>query len=235
MDRPTCSQLRTKLNDIRFLKGEFDLALSKVKNTRSTALVYILEKDIRDKIKYIKETLFFTHFGHLEWKEVVVGGKTKEGIIKELDQMVKSNKAEEKIQVPDHLKDMINSPEFVILDKPETINLVRLKVSDLGFLEGATTAEIYKRATELCLDLCPPEVGPLIRLNYKEIFHQEQPKDDLVRIGMKPISSFSQELYIFSVLRTENGRRLLNNDWFHAGSVRSPEKEWVFCMRKSKD
>jgi hypothetical protein len=47
------------------------------------------------------------------------------------------------------------------------LNLVRTTVSDLGFGEdGASLKDIYARASQLGLALCPAEVGPILRLAY---------------------------------------------------------------------
>lgn len=48
----------------------------------------------------------------------------------------------------------------------ESCELVRFTVKQLGFPQGATTDEIYERAQELGLELCPAEVGPQLRLQY---------------------------------------------------------------------
>ena len=41
---------------------------------------------------------------------------------------------------------MLRSDEFTTLAAPESIDLVRLTVRDLGFLSGATMEQIYERA-----------------------------------------------------------------------------------------
>jgi len=49
----------------------------------------------------------------------------------------------------------------------QTYNLVKFTVVQLGFPNGATTEQIYDRATkELGLELCPAEVGPNLRTQY---------------------------------------------------------------------
>lgn len=63
-----------------------------------------------------------------------------------------------------YAEDIINKTEF----SPESTeyNLVQFTVEQLGFSEGATTDEIYAKAEELDLELCPAEVGPHLRLQY---------------------------------------------------------------------
>lgn len=43
---------------------------------------------------------------------------------------------------------------------------VELSVGKLGFPDGATTRQIFERASELDLELCPLELGPHLRLVY---------------------------------------------------------------------
>jgi hypothetical protein len=46
----------------------------------------------------------------------------------------------------------------------ETYELVGFNIGQLGFPKGATIEQIYQRAQELGLELCPAEVGPQLRL-----------------------------------------------------------------------
>ena len=97
---------------------------------------------------------------------------------------------------------------------PSEINLVRMTVADLGFESSATTEEIYARANELGLDLCPAEVGPQLRLQYPD-----QPVGEWLRVAMEPILASDGDLGIFGLGYGEVGRWLKTNDG-------RPEFEW---------
>ena len=56
-------------------------------------------------------------------------------------------------------------------------------MEQLGFPNGATLKEIYAKAKDLGLELCPAEVGPLLRLNYPD-----QPNGEYLRIAMETIN-----------------------------------------------
>jgi len=84
--------------------------------------------------------------------------------------------------------------EFIVTPKPTEINLAVVSVADLGFAGGATRAEIYARAQELGYSLCPPEVGPQLRLQYLN-----QPKREWLVIGMEPITRTGSDLRLFHV------------------------------------
>lgn len=68
------------------------------------------------------------------------------------------------------------------LSSTETVDIVRLKVRDLGFTYLPTTAEIFTKAEELGLEPCPAEVGPQYLLQ-----QTDQPMGDRFIIGMNPL------------------------------------------------
>jgi hypothetical protein len=75
------------------------------------------------------------------------------------------NKLEEKgIWISDYGKDILEKTKFS--GKQEKYNLVQFTVEQLGFPNGATTDQIYAKAKEIGLKLCPAEVGPQLRLSY---------------------------------------------------------------------
>jgi hypothetical protein len=90
--------------------------------------------------------------------------------------------------------DILGKPAFTASSEETEVNLVVASVAELGFKDGATREDIYKRAQELGLELCPPEVGPQLRLQYKD-----QPKGELLIIGMEPIAASDKYLNLFCV------------------------------------
>jgi hypothetical protein len=159
--------------------------------------------------------------GRTEKAEVNIGNKTKEDLIKELEEREKSTNPEDKIYIYSGAKSMLQKPEFAVISKPEKRNLIKLKVQDLGFEKNPTTEQIYKRAEELGLELCPPEIGPHLRLNYQEIFKREQAKGEWLRIGMKQITDSNGYPKVFCVYRNDDGERWLVIYWA------KPENEWT--------
>ena len=146
-----------------------------------------------------------------------IGGKTT----KELEQELRENK----INISSYAQDMLQSKDFTTLNNPEQIELVRLKVRDLGFESGATTDEIYRRAEELGLELCPAEVGPDLRLKYTE-----QPLNEWFLVAMKQISDRDGGLRVFDLGRGVDGL-WLGGDWARPGGGWDPEGGFVFRLR----
>jgi hypothetical protein len=166
--------------------------------------------------------------------KIEIGGMTEE----ELEQAIKNKKDEQGrcYQISPHAESMMKHRDFLVsveerLKNPETINLVRLKVRDLGFTENPTTDELYKRAGELGLELCPPETGAYLRLKYEEVFKREQPMYEYLRIAMKQITVSVGALGIFRMARNAGGF-WLGNDWADPSSWWSLGGGFVFRLRK---
>ena len=70
-------------------------------------------------------------------------------------------------------------------------DLVAVTYEELGLPDGATREAIYAKAIELGLQLCPPEVGPLVWLEY---YGQQKDCENLI-IGMEPVSDNLFYLY----------------------------------------
>ncbi|GGI10828.1 helicase [Gottfriedia solisilvae] len=91
-------------------------------------------------------------------RSVEVGGLTKSQLIMKLQ--------ENSILLNEYGELLLANEKFTTSDTKYSLETVELTVSNLGFFFGATTAQIFKRASELGLGLCPPELGPYLRLEY---------------------------------------------------------------------
>lgn len=89
---------------------------------------------------------------------------------------------------------MLNSGAFPLAHAPREIDLVVVSVAQLGFPREASRAAIFARVKDLGLQLCPPEVGPLLRLQYPE-----QPPGEFLRVAMEPVRLANGELQDFIV------------------------------------
>lgn len=89
---------------------------------------------------------------------VEIGGHTKSQLIEKLQQA--------SISINEYGEMLLKDDHFTVSNTKYSLQTVELTVSDLGFLEGATTPQIYQKAKELNLELCPLELGPYIRLSY---------------------------------------------------------------------
>jgi len=97
---------------------------------------------------------------------------------------------------------------MTFLQTDARLNLVLTTVADLGFGEdGASLKDIYERASQLGLALCPAELGPALRLAYLN-----QPFGEYLRIAMEPIAIAGGEAAVFTVAKGLAGLLLIGDD-----------------------
>jgi len=153
------------------------------------------------------------------WKTIKVGTgiKTAEDFLKAMKDAGH--------EIGDWAKDIMEKPTFTVSAEETELNLVVVSVAELGFPDGATRKQIYDRALSI-MELCPPEVGPQLRLQYTD-----QLKGEWLLVGMDPITGSYGDLYVFYVGRDGGG-----GSWLH-GSDGGPDfqwsgdNQWVFVRR----
>ncbi|MEZ4103410.1 MAG: hypothetical protein R3B55_02560 [Candidatus Paceibacterota bacterium] len=154
-------------------------------------------------------------------ESVEVGGKSAEQLISELEAAG--------INISDYARSMLlNKAEFIPAKNPEDMTLVRLTVGDLGFKTSATTDQIFERAEQLSLELCPPDTGPNWRLKYRN-----QPLGEWFRIGMKQITGSDGYPDVF-LLGRDDGGLWLSHGWANSDGTWGPDFEFAFRLRKSE-
>ena len=130
-------------------------------------------------------------------------------------------------RIGDWGNNILGKPAFKVSPKETSIELVQVTVAELGFKDGATCKDIYERAIILGLELCPNEVGPQLRLQYKD-----QPKDEWLRIAMEPIIDSGDDLGVFYVGHDVEGLWLYTF-WFNSQNVWNPDNRWVFVRSRN--
>ena len=202
----TKAQIATKVEDIK-------------PNTK--AFVGPLTPNI---FQQLPETLehIYTKFpeGRIKKETITIGGKSAKELIQEMH--------EAGINISNYAKDILQNPEFTTEKASEQATLIRLTVADMGFSKTATTDQIYERAKEFGLELCPPDTGPNYRLQY-----QNQPEGEWLDVGMKQITDPVSRPLVFGLERLVVGLWLLGS-WAKPGSEWLPDRRIVFRLRKLK-
>lgn len=129
--------------------------------------------------------------------------------------------------------DVLSNPAFMVASKEIEVELVNISVAELGFAEIERKKNIYLRAQELGLDLCPAEVGPQLRLQFidEPIVEDDSPLIAMEPIAMKPVPDLRRDLRIFQIDRNYKGSWLISRNadpygfWFDS-------HRFVFCKRK---
>jgi hypothetical protein len=112
------------------------------------------------------------------------------------------------IAIGDQADEILGRPAFPFSRTKADVDLVVVSVAELGFgPDGASLRDIYARASTFGLDLCPPEVGPILRLNYID-----QPLGDFLHIAMRPVATYGGELIDFTLGNGGSALLLIGGD-----------------------
>ncbi len=105
------------------------------------------------------------------WKTIKLGGiKTADDFHKKLDLCC------------GYIAALIDRVNYSVTEAETEVDLVLVTVAELGFENGASRPDIYERAQKLGLILCSAEVGPQLRIQYRD-----QPVNQWIYIGMNPV------------------------------------------------
>jgi hypothetical protein len=88
------------------------------------------------------------------------------------------------------------------------VELAVLSAADLGVeSDQSSLAEVYQRARQAGLELCPAEVGPQLRLDYRN-----QPLGEALDIAMEPVATYSGDPTILTLVNWGTGLMLIGRD-----------------------
>jgi hypothetical protein len=133
------------------------------------------------------------------------------------------------IAIGDQADEILGRPAFPFSRTKFDVDLVVISTAELGFdLDGASLRDIHTRADTFGLELCPPEVGPILRLNYLD-----QPLGEFLHIAMRPVATYDGELVDFTLGNGGNALLLIGGD-AHPDLVLTGNVRFVF-MRPRTD
>jgi hypothetical protein len=147
------------------------------------------------------------------WKTVVIGRhRGVDAVRNALDAA--------RVAIGDSADEILGRPALTFAAEPRELNLVLVSVAALGFgPEGGSLADIHVRALRLGLELCPEEVGPQLRLQYRN-----QPVGEFLHVAMKPLRTYHGTPTDFSLANSGAGLALLGGsadpELVIAGNVR---------------
>ena len=141
---------------------------------------------------------------------------------------LKQSIVENGLLVIDRAPEIISKPAFPLAMEEITLDLVNISATDLGFtkMHFPRILDIYARAIEFGLLLCPAEGGLQLRRQYLD-----QPRGECLHVAMKAIADLGGYLDIFRVGHDEVGR-FLGTYWVGPGSVLNPSYRFVFALPK---
>ncbi|MDW0118557.1 helicase [Sporosarcina thermotolerans] len=163
-------------------------------------------------------------------KTIEIGGLTKLQLTRKLQQ--------QSISLNEYAERLFSNDKFTTSKTKYNLKTVELTIRNLGFPEGATMPQIFNRAEELGLDLCPLEVGPHLRLAY---LNQPEGSTGNLPRGQAPSGSITIASEIISedddfpkgfYLRKINGVLWLRGYIAEDLHVWKTEDHFIFCQRK---
>ena len=122
------------------------------------------------------------------------------------------------MRVTDFGKAILSNPAFACASSCEEVALTQRSVAELGFPEGATYKNISERALNSGLHFCPAEVGPALRLSYRD-----QPRPQCLAIAMFPLAIDKHESRIFLVAHSHGH----GGDWKMLAGGNATYKVWA--------
>ena len=140
------------------------------------------------------------------------------GVHKTADEYRKAMKSA-KNKVGDGVGELLGNAKFTCATEETDVDLVVLSGAELDFKESAEYSDICARALELGLELCPAEVGPALRLAYKD-----QPRGEWLIIAMKAITDSAMNAI------TDSDGDLVTFNVGHVGNF--SDLRFVFVRRK---
>jgi hypothetical protein len=135
------------------------------------------------------------------WRTIALG--TRKGVDAYRDALDAAS-----IKVGDAADEILGRPAFPYARTKTEVELVLLSVAELGMeAEAASLSAVYKRAGQIGLELCPGEVGPQLRLNYRN-----QPLGEALHIAMMPVATYHGRLTILALTNFGGTISLIGND-----------------------
>jgi hypothetical protein len=112
-----------------------------------------------------------------------------------------------KIKIGDAADEILGRPAFPYARTIRHVELALVSPADLGVETDSSLADVYKRARQVGLELCPAEVGPQLRLDYRN-----QPLGEALDIAMEPVATYGGDPTILALANWGTGLLLIGSD-----------------------
>ena len=112
-----------------------------------------------------------------------------------------------RIKIGDAADEILGRLAFPYGTRKIDVELAVLSAAELGVESESSLSDVYKRARQVGLELCPAEVAPQLRLDYRD-----QPLGDALNIAMEPVATRSGEPTILALVNFGTGLALIGSD-----------------------
>jgi hypothetical protein len=130
---------------------------------------------------------------------------------------------------------LFEDPRFTTLGGRQVVEIAALSIAELGFGEGATYGQLIARALESGLVECPLELGPYLRMQFRDqpdgadgkpLTHGRAPPGSIT-VASQPLDDSDETAKGF-YLRRVDGVLWLRGYWSWPGHIWSPEDVLLF-------
>ncbi len=136
------------------------------------------------------------------WRNMHVGGMSKSELTRRLNEL--------RIAMNAYAEQLFADERFTTSDVRRTLLTAELSVAELGLPDGARLPQIFEKASELGLNLCPLELAPHLRMQYTEqadggslsVPGQNQAPEGSITIASEPLTDdheFPKGFYLRSI------------------------------------
>ena len=113
-----------------------------------------------------------------------------------------------KIKIGVSADEILGRPAFPYAKMKADVELAVLSAAELGVeSDESSLSDVYERARQAGLELCPAEVGPQLRLDYRN-----QPLGEALDIAMEPVATYSGDSTILTLVNWGTGLMLIGRD-----------------------
>ena len=113
-----------------------------------------------------------------------------------------------RIKIGNSADEILGRPAFPYAKMKTDVELAVLSAAELGVeSDESSLSDVYARARQVGLELCPAEVAPQLRLDYRD-----QPLGDALNIAMEPVATYSGDPTILTLVNWGTGLALIGSD-----------------------
>jgi hypothetical protein len=121
--------------------------------------------------------------------------------------------------------EILGRPAFPYATTKQEVELAVVSVAELGLeAEASSHSEVYARAKRIGLELCPAEVGPRLRLDYRN-----QPLREALDVAMEPVATYGGDPTILALVNFGSGLMLIGSDG-QSGAMVPRNRRFVFAL-----
>jgi hypothetical protein len=112
------------------------------------------------------------------------------------------------IKIGGSANEILGRPAFPYTRVKAEVALAVFSVEELGVqMHGSSLSDVYERARRMGLEVCPAEVGPRLRLDYRN-----QPLGEVLHIAMEPVATYGGDRTILALTNFGGVLALIGND-----------------------